>query len=374
MRWLSLAPLAFTVAFSGCRKSGDGKGATGSMPPVAVTVAEVVSKAIPLELRTFGAVDASASVAIKAQIGGVLTNIHFREGQEVKRGDLLLSIDSRPADAALKQAEASLARDTIQQKNAEIEAGRQEELFKKGLAAQDVRDQARTTADALTAATKADQAAVEIAQLELAYCSIRAPIDGRTGKLMVDIGNVVKANDLTLLTLNQVKPVYVTFAIPQDKLPVVRKHMGSASLPIRASVPDESEMPENGVLTFVDNAVDKATGTVQLRGTFTNDSARLWPGQFVSVILTLTIQQDAIVVPSTAVQTSQNGTYVFIVKSDLTAERRPITVARTFNGETVIAAGLAPGERVVTDGQFRLGPGAKLECKPGASKDPAARP
>lgn len=364
--------LAMALVVVGCGK-GDNKNRAKS-PALAVTVVDVVAMAVPLEIRTFGTVDASATVAVKAQIGGVLTNRHFQEGQDVKRGDLLLSIDSRAAEAALKQAEANRARDAIQQKNAEIEAGRQEELFKKGLTSQDVRDQARTTADALAAAVKGDDAQVETARLELDYCSIRAPLDGRTGRLMVDVGNVVKADDLTLVTINQVRPVYVRFAVPQDELPAIRKHMAGASLPLQAVIPGEPGRPESGALTFVDNAVDKNTGTIQVRGTFTNDSARLWPGQFVSVILTLAVQHDAIIVPSAAVQTGQKGTYVFVVKPDMTAENRPITVDRAYSDKTVVSAGIAVGERVVTDGQFRMGPGARVEIKSATPKSPGTQP
>lgn len=371
---LRLTSLLAAVLLAGCSKEGDKKGASRAGPPAAVTVADVAKKALPVEIRTFGTVEASATVAVRAQIGGLLTNLHFREGQDVKQGDLLFSIDSRPAEAALKQAEANLARDTVLQKNAESEAGRQEELLKKGLTSQDIRDQARTAADALAAAVRADQAGVDNARLELAYCSIQAPINGRTGRLMADPGNVVKANDTVLLTLNRIKPVYVSFAVPQGQLPAIQPRMAAEALPLRVFIPGGADQPETGALTFVDNAVDPRTGTVLLRGAFTNDNLRLWPGQFVNVVLTLAVQTEAVVIPSAAVQAGQKGVHVFVVKADMTAESRPITVQRTFDDETVVASGLAPGERVVTDGQLRLGPGVTVEIKSAAPKPSVAPP
>jgi multidrug efflux system membrane fusion protein len=366
-------PLVLILAV-GCDKEKKGGKQKPAAPAVAVTVAEVVRKSVPVEIRTFGTVEASASVAIKAQIGGALTNVHFRAGQEVLPGDLLLSIDARPAEAALKRAEADLCRDVVQQKNAVTEAGRQEELFKKGLASQEVRDQAATAAEALTAAVKADEATVDGARLELAYCAIRSPIAGRTGKLLVDVGNVIKANDLALLTVNQIKPVYVNFAVPQRELSAIQERMGVQPLAVRILAANKTDLLETGILTFLDNEVKTATGTIQLRGTFANANGRLWPGQFVSVVLTLSVQSDAVVVPSVAVQTSQSDTYVFVVKPDMTAENRSIKVSRAYGDETVIAAGLEPGERVVTDGQFRLSLGSKVDIKSATKKSAVVAP
>jgi multidrug efflux system membrane fusion protein len=355
-------------------QTGKKRGAGDRQPPVPVKVAEVVTKAVPLEIRTFGTVEASATVAVKSQITGILTNVHFREGQDVNKHDLLFTIDPGPFQVSLKQAEAILARDTVQWKNAEKEANHQEELCKKGLVPQDTRDQAKTTADALAATVRADSAAAENARIQLEYCFIRSPIDGRTGNVMVDPGNLVKANDITLATINQIKPVRVSFMVPQQKLADIREQKAQKQLDVRATIPGNKPRSETGTLTFVDNAVDPATGTIRLKGTFANDSRQLWPGLFVNVTLLLTVQTDAVAIPSAAVQAGQKGTYVFVVYPDLSVSNRTITVDRSYEDLSIISAGLSPGERIVTDGQLRLTPGAKVELKGPADGKPPKKP
>jgi multidrug efflux system membrane fusion protein len=226
------------------------------------------------------------------------------------------------------------------------------------------------------ATIQADRAAVERVRLQLEYSTIRSPIDGRTGSLMVHEGNLVKANDKdsVLVVINQLTPIYVTFAVPEQELPAVQRHLAAGQLSVEAAIPQSAEPPEQGVLSFVDNTVDRATGTIRLKATFANPDRRLWPGQFVNVVLTLAAQPDAIVVPSQAVQTGQNGTYVYVVRADRTAEVRPVVVARQREGEAVIQQGLQPGETVVTDGQLRLTSGSQVEVKGSGPRAEETRP
>lgn len=360
-------------------------------PAMPVSLVTVVTKDIPVQVTGIGNVEPYSTVTVRSQVSGELIRVHFTQGQEVKKGELLFEIDPRPfqadlskADAnllrdsaVLKQAEANLARDIAQSGNAVSEQERYEKLFAKGVAAKEQYDSVRTNAEALKAAVKADQAAIdnareaikadraaiETARLNLGYCSIRSPIDGRTGSLLVNQGNVVKTDDTSLVVINQVHPIYVTFSVPETELPAIKKYMAERKLPVEAVIPNDSGPHPEGVLTFVDNTVDQATGTIKLRGTFGNSDRRLWPGQFVNVTATLTVQRGAVLVPSQAVQAGQAGTYVFVVQPDMTAETRFVKVGRVVGGETVIADGLHAGEKVVTDGQLGLVNGAKVQVK-----------
>jgi multidrug efflux system membrane fusion protein len=333
-------------------------------PPVAVTEGTVVQKTVPVQIRAIGNVEAYSTISVKSQIGGILTNVHFREGQDVGKGALLFTIDPRTYEAAVKQAEANLAKDSAQFKNARVEVARYEELVKKGYVAQEQYDQIRTNSDALEATVNADKAQLENARLQLKYCYIYSPIAGRTGNLMANQGNLIKANaDTAMVVVNQIQPIYVTFSVPEQYLSDIKKYMAAGKLTVEAFISKGDTKPEHGVLTFVDNTVDMTTGTIKLKGTFINKEKRLWPGQFVDVFLTLTTQPNAVVVPSEAIQVGQSGTYVFVIKKDLTVESRPVVVDRSLDGESVIAKGLQPGDKVVTDGQLRLVPGAKIEIK-----------
>ena len=321
-------------------------------------------KTVPVQILTIGNVEAYSTVSVKSQIGGILTRVHFREGQDVNRGALLFTIDPRPYEAALKQAEANLAKDNAQLENARKEVRRYAELVKKGYVAQEQYDQISTNAASFEAIVNADMAVVENARLQLKYCSIYSPLTGRTGNLVVNEGNLIKANaDTPMVVINQVQPIYVTFSVPEQNLSEIKRYMTGGTLKIEAILSKEEENPEQGVLTFIDNAVDTATGTIKLKGTFANKGKRLWPGQFVNTVLTITSEPDAIVVPSQSVQTGQKGQYVFIIKDDLTVEDRPVIAGGTLNGETVIEKGLQSGEKVVTDGHLRLVPGARVEVK-----------
>jgi multidrug efflux system membrane fusion protein len=337
---------------------------TPQKPPVPVTAATAVQKTVPVQLSAIGNVEAYSTVSVKSQIGGVLTRVHFREGQDVNTGDLLFTIDPRPYEAALRQAEANLAKDNAQLANARKEVQRYAELVKKGYVAQEQYDQISTNAASFEAIVNADMAVVENARLQVKYCYIYSPLSGRTGNLMANEGNLIKANaDTAIVVINQVQPIYVTFSVPEQSLSEIKRYMSEAKLRVEAILSKEDEKPEQGVLTFIDNAVDLTTGTIKLKGTFANKGKRLWPGQFVNAVLTLTSQPDAIVVPSQAIQSGQEGQYVFVIKDDLTVENRSVTAGRTLNSETVIEKGLQAGEKIVTDGQLRLVPGAKIQVK-----------
>jgi len=329
-------------------------------PPAPVTVETASLKSVPVQLRTMGNVEPFTTVGIKARIDGVLNKVHFTEGQDVQKGALLFTIDPRPFEAALKQAEASLARDRAQFENAKKDAGRYAELAKKGYVSQEQYEQLRTNADALSAVDQADQAQVENAKLQLGYCYIHSPVSGRAGGLLLHEGNLVKANaDTPMVVINQIQPVNVTFPVPEKDLPEIRKYMAAGKLDVEAFLSAEDKSPVSGSLSFIDNAVDKATGTIALKATFLNQDRRLWPGQFVNVVMTLAVRKDATVVPSAAVQTSQQGQFVYVVKGD-TAEIRPVTAGIEYEGVTVIENGVSPGEQVVTDGQVRIIPGGKV--------------
>lgn len=343
-------------------------------PAVPVVVAPVVTKPVPVQFGTIGTVTAYATVAVKSRIDGEIMEVHFKDGEEVKAGDLLFSIDNRTIRTQLEQAQANLARDKALLLSAQREVERQTSLVKKNFASKQVVDQATASADSLQATVASDQAAIDAANVQLSYTEIRSPIDGRAGVVNLPRGNMVKANDTgSLVVLNQLRPIYVAFALPQGELPRVRQAMAAAPLTVSATIPGDTGPPLAGDLTFVDNAVDAATGTIQLRGTFDNTETRLWPGQFVNVTLTLRVEPTAIVVPDAAVQHGQNGAYVYVVRQDSTVEMRPVVVDRSVAGDSVIASGLAAGETAVVEGQLRLAPGIKVEARPaGAGKATSA--
>jgi multidrug efflux system membrane fusion protein len=335
--------------------------------PIPVTVSAAIQKMVPVQLRVIGNVQAYSTVTVKSLVGGELVGVNFTEGQDVKKGDLLFTIDSQPFEAALKQAEANLQKDLAQAKNAQEDARRYEFLIQKNVVARQQYDKFRTDADALEATVLADRAAVENARIQLGYCSIRSPIDGRTGIINIKRGNIIAAvtqpNAIDLVTINQIIPIYVIFSVPEQNLPEIKKYMARGSLKVEALPPNDTSSGEQGVLTFIDNTVDKTTGTILLKGTFANREKKLWPGQFVNVVLTLTTEPNAIVIPSQAIQTGQEGQYIFVVKEDLTVESRPVIAGRSANNETIVQKGLQVDEKVVTDGQLRLYPGAKVEIK-----------
>jgi multidrug efflux system membrane fusion protein len=470
---LPLWCIVFLSFFSGCSDENMAKAKPNAAVPV--TVGTVLQKAIPMQLRAIGNAQAFSAVTVKALVGGELIKVNFREGQDVKQGDLLFVIDPRPYEATLrqaeanlgrdisqvkqaeanvtrnqaqvreaeangekyvsqvkqakaalerdlaqvKQAEANLARDMAQARNAAVEAQRYKALVEKNVVSRQQYDQFRTVAETSEATVQADKAAlqnaeaavrasqaavenaeaavragkaavenaeaavragtasvenaeatvrankaaVEFAKIQLGYCFVYSPLGGRTGNLIVQQGNIVKANDMNLVVINQITPMYVSFAVPEQHLAEIKKYMAAGKLKVEAVIPSDGNQFEEGILTFVDNAVDSSTGTIRLKGTFANREKRLWPGQFANVVLTLTTELNAIVAPSQAVQTGQDGQYVFVVKNDGTVESRPVVVGTSYNNEILIQKGLRPGETVVTDGQLRLRPGAMVEVK-----------
>jgi membrane fusion protein, multidrug efflux system len=354
---------------AGCSKSGPPGGGGFMSGPVPVLISQAVLKTVPIQLHAIGTVEAYSTVSIRSQIDGKIAEIHFHEGQDVKKGDLLVTIDPRPLQAALRQAQANLARDRAQLAQAVNDEKRYSYLLAQGVGSREQSDQAHATAQALRATVMADQAAEQTAQINLGYTEIRSPIDGRTGNLMLHPGNLVKANDAasTIVVINQIKPIYVDFNVPEKDLDEVRRDMTGHQLAVlvRPRSRELQAASESGTLSFIDNTVNPDTGTFELKGLLPNPTERLWPGQFVDVTLTLSELPDTILVPSQAVQTGQDGSFVFVVERDMTAKTRPVVVGDSLDGETVIRSGLKAGETVVTDGQLRLFPGAKVKIKSG---------
>ena len=351
---------------AGCSKRPEAKASTGGPggggPAVAVILATAQQKITTIEVGSFGTVEAYANVDIRAQVSGILTGVHFTEGQMVKKGDPLLSIDPRQPQAALKAAQANLQGHEAQFKNAESEAARQTQLLQEGYAPQDEYEKSVTAVETLRAAISADKAAIDNASLLLDYCSISSPIDGRTGSLHIHQGNLIKANDVSIVTVMQTEPIYVGFRVPEEYLPAIRKSMAAGELDVRVTQPDANEAPIHGVLSLIENTVDVDSRTIYLRATFANQDQRLWPGQYVGVVLTIAREPNSIVVPSQAVQTGQSGQFIYVVKADQTVEARPVTVKRSTDIESVVE-GVQAGEVVVTDGQLKLVPGSRVQAK-----------
>ena len=363
----ALGPLTL-VACSGGEAANappaGGGGRGGAPAPVPVTVAPVVQKSMPIEIRVIGSAEAYSTVAVRAQITGQLTSVKFTEGDDVTQGQILFALDRRPLEAALQQAEANLERDVAQAANAQANAKRYQDLAERGIATREQVDTTRTGAEALGATVEADRAAVENAKVQLQYATIEAPISGRTGTLMVHEGNLVRANDtVPLVTINQVTPINVSFAIPESRLPELKRYMAQRTLQVVASPPTEDGPPAVGKIGFVDNSVDQSTGTIRIKGTFPNTDRRLWPGQFVNVTVSLTDDPTSIVVPTAAIQVGQQGQYAFVVKADHSVESRIVVVDRSNGTETVVKDGLKPGETVVTDGHLRLVAGSRVNIK-----------
>jgi multidrug efflux system membrane fusion protein len=355
--------LQFTGLIGG--KAPEQKGARPAAAQAVVAgVAEVLPT--PIQVSAIGTVQSIATVIIKSRVDGQIADVHFEEGQDVKEGDLLFTLDNRSFQAQLAQAEAVLQRDRAQLERAQLELKRQTELADRGVASAQKLEDAQMAEKVLQAAIRASEAAAENARVNLSYTTIRSPITGRTGSVILKRGNVVKSNDTTtnavpLVTITQLRPIYVSFTIPERHLPDIRAALAdSERLPAVVTMPSQPDKPITGMLTFVDNQVDAATGTIALKATFANDDIRLWPGQFVNVNLTLGIQAHAVVVPSPTIQIGQNGPYVFVIKEDSTVELRLVRIDRTVGNRTVVASGLDAGERVVVDGQLRLNNGTRV--------------
>lgn len=341
-------------------------------PGVPVVMAEAQTRDVPIRVSVVGSAQAYATVNVKSRVDGQLLAAHFKEGQLVQAGDPLLTLDPKPFQAELDQAKAALARDRAQLESAEKNLARYQELRKEGVYSVQQLDTAEATAKALRGTVASDQAQIDMAQLQLGYANIAAPITGRAGSLLVSVGNLVKANDSAgLVTINQIEPIYVGFSVPEKYLSEIRQGMSAlhdaengSGLEVTARAPGVSGQgaAQTGVLTFVNNAADSATGTIQLKASFLNAGEVFTPGQLVDVTLTLRSLENAVTVPNAAVQNGQAGNYLFVVKPDMTVEQRPITLGPSVDGWTVIAEGLQAGERVVTEGQMRLTGGTKVQA------------
>jgi len=350
--------IAYFSADSRAREKPAAKG------PAAASVAVVAAmqKSVPVWLQAIGNVEAYSSVAVKSRVDGQILEVHFRDGQEVRKGEVLFRIDSRPFEAALRQSEAQALRDVASRDQAVNQARRYQELLDKNFVSKEAYAQHRTNAATAEATSKASQAALENARLSLDYTIIRSPIDGYVGRALLQAGNMVKANDtISLVVINQVKPVYVSFAIPEQQLATVRDLMRKNPLAVEVAAPGSDKVIAAGRIAFLDNAVDQTTGTIKVRAVFDNADAALWPGQFYTVRVKLYDQENAIVVPSRALQTGPDGQFVYVVKADMTAEARKVVALRSEGELTVLAEGaLAKGERVVVRGALRLAPGIKV--------------
>jgi multidrug efflux system membrane fusion protein len=362
-KFIGIIAVAALMGTAACSSSG-GKASGRALPGSPVSVAPALQKDMPLEIPTVGRVEAILSVAVKAQVGGEVTRVYFKEGQSVRKGDRLLTIDPRPFEIALKQAESLLEKDRALLQNAQADVARYGGLVQKDYVTKEQYDALLANRDVLVASVKADEANVANARLQLDYATVWSPLDGRTGSLLIDPGNIIKANDVnSAVVIYQVSPIYVSFSVPEQNLPRIRKFMAEAPLRTEAVPAGSEQPPVYGVLTFVDNAIDQSTGTIMLKATFDNRDGALWPGQFLNVRLTLTTEKGAIVIPSQAIETGQTGQYVYVIKDDMTVELRPVRLSRAYGEDSIIAEGLKPGERVVTDGQLRLVPGARVEIK-----------
>jgi multidrug efflux system membrane fusion protein len=409
---LSLLAVAL-FALSGCGSSntadsggggskGKGRGRGGNAGPVPVVVATAVEKDVPIDIQAVGTVEAYNTISVKSQVSGQLTSLYFKEGDYVKKGDKLFTVDSRPYEAQLAQAQANLAKDTAQlgqaqanlardtasQKYAQDTAARYQKLVAEGIVSKDQSEQVNSNASALAQAMAADKAAIESARaqmladqanienikVQLGYTTVYSPIDGRTGNVSVKVGNIVNPNTVEVVTINQVQPIYVTFAVPEARLAEIKRYMATSKLPVTALPQDGSENGERGVLTFIDNAVDTSTGTIKLKGTFENQGLKLWPGQFLNVSLRLTTQPNAITVPNQAVQNGQDGQFIYVVNSNHTVEVRNVTTGPRIGEDLVILKGINPGDVVVTEGQLRLQPGSTVQFNGGGRRGPGGSP
>ncbi len=359
---VAVAAAGLAAYFSTDSRAREARKAPKGAPAVPVTIARVAQETVPVRLAAIGNVEPYLTVALKARVDGQIVAVNFREGQAVRKGEVLFRIDPRPYQAALRQAEANALRDRAAREQARSQERRYQDLLAKNFVSKEAYAQIRTNAETAEATAQASQAALENARLNLEYCTIRSPLDGYVGKVLLQAGNLVKANDVNaLVVINQVRPIYVSFAVPEQYLPEVRRH--NAAAPLRADVvPADPQAPHPaGRLAFIDNAVDPSTGTIRMRAQFDNDDARLWPGQFVNLSLELYQEPDAIVIPARAVQNGPEGQYVYVVGDDMLAQMRRIRVQRTDSERAVIAEGLTKGERVVTRGQLRLGPNTRVQ-------------
>jgi multidrug efflux system membrane fusion protein len=369
--------LIVALALAGCGKKQDvqAAGPAAERPAAPVVVASVQQKDVPVQIHAIGNVEAYQTVQVRSMVNGQIDNIFFKEGQDVHKGQLLFQLDKRPFAADLEKAIGTMRHDEATAANSELQAKRYTELEQQGVIAKEQADQFRSQAKADASAVYADKAAVDAARVQLAYTDIIAPIDARTGAVMIHKGNLVKANDTPFLVqLNQISPIYVTFTVPENELAEVRQFSAAKKLKVLAFPKGQSTNPAEGELTFIDNGVDMTTGTVKLKATFTNKERRLWPGEFVDVVLNLSMHKNAILVPTKAVQAGQQGDYVYVVTPQNTADSRNVQTSGTYENMTVVTAGVQPGEKVIVDGLLRVAPNAKVAVQGSADNSPAKAP
>ncbi len=374
-KYLMCLFLCVAVTATGCKaktpEASGGKEVKGAAKsaqrPVPVTADIAAQKNIPIEIKAIGNIESYSTVSIKARVNGELQKVHFNEGQEVSKGKLLFTIDPRPFQAAVNEALARLEKDKALFSKTEDDYRRYENLMQRGSISREQFDQVRANLSALKATIQADEAVVENARVQLGYTSIYSPVSGRTGNLLIDQGNMIKANDdnKSLVVIEQIQPIYVSFTAPEANLHEIMNRFNRERLSVTVLPEGSKAVTEKGILSFFDNSVDSKTGTIRLKGTFKNQNKRLWPGQFVNVVLTLGDLKDVVTVPSQAVQNGANGTFVFTITPDNKVEYKPVSAGISYNGETVIEKGLLAGEKVVTDGHLRLTPGALVEITDG---------
>jgi membrane fusion protein, multidrug efflux system len=368
LRWLTVLPLAAAI---GCPRP---PGARPEPPPAPVLVATAGTRTVPVQVHAIGSVKATATVAVRSRVGGTLTEVHFKEGDFVKKGQPLFTVDPRPYQTAVRQAEATLARDTALLRGAEIAVRRIEQGGGTGAITANELDIARTAVASARATVEADEAALASAKIQVGFTTITSPLDGRAGELLVNAGNLIDANGTApLVVVNQLTPIYVTFALPEQQFPAVAAAQRAAPLRVGADIRG-GEAPVAGTLAFIDNAVTTESGTVQLKAMFPNADLSLWPGQFVDVVLTVRERPNSVVIPAAAVQAGQQGTYVYVVTANQTAELRPVAIAFDADGQSVVESGLKGGETVVVEGQLRLTNGTRVDPKPAPARPSPARP
>ena len=374
-RWMvlggvgTLAVAVVLFMYFGAEIRANERKAPKGPPAIPVTVEPVLQQLVPFRIQAIGNVEAYSTVSVKARVDGQIVEVGFKEGEEVRKGQTLFKIDPRPYEAVLRQGEANALRDNAAAEQARSQEKRYQDLLDKNFVSKEAYAQIRTNATTAEATARASQAALDNAKLNLEYCTITAPIEGYAGKIQIQLGNLVKANDVNpLVVVNQVRPIYVNFAVPEQRLAEVREHMAANPLTVDTLAPGSDRATASGVLIFVDNAVDPSTGTIRLRARFTNKENALWPGQFVGVSLRLFEEPDAIVIPSTAVQTGPEGQYVYVVGQDMVADVRKIEVQRTEGDRTIVERGLTKGEQVVTRGQLRLGPKTRVQISKSAAE------
>jgi membrane fusion protein, multidrug efflux system len=373
-RIITICAMGIALLATGCAKNNDARPPQAGIP---VKTGLATQKDVPINVSSIGTVKAYSVVSITSHVDGQITHINVKEGQTVKKGEVLLNIDDRPYKTALESAKANLAKDRIQLEKAKKDAERYAELFKKDYVTKDQVEQTQTNMDALEAAIKGDEAVVQNAQLNLSYCIVTSPITGRAGSILVNEGNLIKGNDNSrpLMVINQIQPVFVEFSVPEQQLMNIQKQSKDIASPLEVQCyrPEKPDDIKKGQLSFIDNSIDSTTGTINLKALFENSDNSLWPGLFVNVVMLLDVQKDAIVVPTAAVQTGQKGDYIYVVKNDSTVDYRDVITGSSTDSFTVVEKGVSTGETVVTDGQLKLAPGSKITVKTDTNTDTGAK-